>query len=815
MTQDGFYFYNGSLIAKVGNNILELVSQSGTSYVSFLIEQDTTDEQKYTALKNIGFVYKSIENSNIYPKNGIIYIEDSQSLFIVKDGVLSKYSVSIPNPYTKQFIIHKEDNEEGALIIEGIGVENSLKFDSLKIYSEGLNSVFEAEKEYKFKIQNKQVVNISLNGIKADGIESFDANDEQGYRIYRDEGKYILEIDKIRVRYPEEEEEQKFDYLDTKIYTERYIIDSVKIETDLYNENYGQDFVNDERCIINTNHNTSTYNIHYIDNIKVTTIQDSEFVTSTSNGKKCSTLIQIPLRVIRCNACSVNPSNYLIINQDEENHTYEQVTCYLEPVNAQNYHNTISRPNTEVINICLETTDVNGVLKYKFQNVSSHIMMLDYLPYLSIDGEMREFIKLCDYNSDTNISTVLFYVIDGPSLEDMLLDRTMYICSDEKDNISCTKSRILYDFENSEISLLQNNNNIRNLDHVIQYHDVDTHFKLGNVGDFRSGNQDTNAYGLFSDSNVFVGAEFRHPLPIKVEEEQIPSSNNYTVTEKEADVNFRDFPRYSQKLCNDANRFITNDEIILPRKYAQKVTVEDFTTITSTFDTVQTISQNYINIYQLSPVADDVVLYNGKLILLKLNGQVGYNSYVKILKNVTTVDSGGNYSTSVESFYYPIKMDNNLIIEGQDYDVGTVLLLRYNNSNNNDQFDYLCGNLKKEFSPGDLTDCTRDDTTTQGYIYYWPSSNNIVFSPGEYYFFKIKGQSNTSIHIRVNNTIYDTDIKESDYILNSVILLKTIEENGYVKFIYYLGNKTNLSSEAKTLLQNLCNATGVTYSLSS
>jgi len=42
-----------------------------------MVEQETTDEQKYTALKNIGFVYKKQSDYNVYPKNGIIYIEDS------------------------------------------------------------------------------------------------------------------------------------------------------------------------------------------------------------------------------------------------------------------------------------------------------------------------------------------------------------------------------------------------------------------------------------------------------------------------------------------------------------------------------------------------------------------------------------------------------------------------------------------------------------------------------------------------------------------------------------------------------------------
>jgi len=38
LKDDGFYYYDDKLIAKVGNNILELTQESGTTFVSFMIE---------------------------------------------------------------------------------------------------------------------------------------------------------------------------------------------------------------------------------------------------------------------------------------------------------------------------------------------------------------------------------------------------------------------------------------------------------------------------------------------------------------------------------------------------------------------------------------------------------------------------------------------------------------------------------------------------------------------------------------------------------------------------------------------------------
>lgn len=242
MKQDGFYYLNDGLVAKIGDNILEVASDSGTVYVSFLQEQETTNEQKYTALKNIGFVYKDINKQNIYPKNGIIYIENEQALYIVNEGQLSKYVAQIPNPFTEQFIIRKNENQqssEGALIIEGEGASNSLKFNTLKIYSEGFNSILQSDREFQFNVNNNRVVTMNQSGIYSNGIQSYNASDTYGYRIQQSNGKYVLDIDKINVREPILTEVEKYN-IPQRIYNEENIILSTipvyDDETDQLNE---------------------------------------------------------------------------------------------------------------------------------------------------------------------------------------------------------------------------------------------------------------------------------------------------------------------------------------------------------------------------------------------------------------------------------------------------------------------------------------------------------------------------------------------------------------------------------------------------
>ena len=133
--KDGIYVTpDDSVYLKLGDNILNLVGGVGTTYVSFLEEQETTSEQKYTALQNIGFIYKDINSiSNLSLKNGIIYIEAEEKLYIVKDGVISEFTIAFPNPFTEQFIIAKSDSTNGALLIKGQGISNSVAFEKLFI----------------------------------------------------------------------------------------------------------------------------------------------------------------------------------------------------------------------------------------------------------------------------------------------------------------------------------------------------------------------------------------------------------------------------------------------------------------------------------------------------------------------------------------------------------------------------------------------------------------------------------------------------------------------------------------------------------
>lgn len=226
--QDGFYYINGSLIAKIGENIVELSSESNSVYVSFLQKQEASSQEKYQALQNIGFIYPSLNDYNVYPTNGIVYIEDSQTLYIVNNGKLSKFQTSISNSTEGQFVITGNNTSEGALIIEGTGSSNSLKFNSLKIYSNDNTSIFEAKEDIQFLINNNEVVTINSNGLETNSIQSKDASESYGYRINEQDNKYVLDIDDVYIR--NFSLQQFFETILNLYKDEELLVDSVNIQ---------------------------------------------------------------------------------------------------------------------------------------------------------------------------------------------------------------------------------------------------------------------------------------------------------------------------------------------------------------------------------------------------------------------------------------------------------------------------------------------------------------------------------------------------------------------------------------------------------
>ena len=161
--KDGLYIVsedsNNSVYLKLGDNIINLAGEVGNTYVSFLEEQETTSDQKHQALVNAGFLHEtldSIDQNSL--QNGIIYIESEQKLYTVVNGTMTELGFTFPNPFTDQFVIAKTDNKKGAILIKGTGIENSLAFESLLIYTDTDSTTFESDNSIVYNIGGTKVL---------------------------------------------------------------------------------------------------------------------------------------------------------------------------------------------------------------------------------------------------------------------------------------------------------------------------------------------------------------------------------------------------------------------------------------------------------------------------------------------------------------------------------------------------------------------------------------------------------------------------------------------------------------------------------
>lgn len=660
LKDDGFYYYDDKLIAKVGNNILELTQESGTTFVSFMIEQEATDEQKYTALKNIGFIYENQSEYNTYPKNGIVYIENSKSLFIVNNGMLTKYVAPIPNPFKDQFIIKREitedNNTEGALIIEGYGLDNALVFDSMKIFSGELYAAFQTEKEFKFDIGNKSTVLIDLNGITTNSIQSVDATSSYGYRIYEEDGKYILDIDKINVR-DKVDVEDPLDYFDNNIYSKRFTINSFEIK---YKE------VQNKICLDYVLFNANINNL-VLDN---------------------NSLIQIPVRVVKCDLSNVTSNG--------------ETLYYLDPISYISYRKSIEgrdvitqQPKEEILNLI-----------FKYQNYRLLLLNedLDEVIYPEIGmypfgkklGNQRYYIKLT-FDNDT-----YYYAFSKEKIIDDAFRRSLYVVSEPN-----TDSRLRFDFDDPSITLQQND---RRNTRLSEYDQI-KHVKIGDIHNRKTYYDDLNDYGLFSDRNVFVGGEFRQPIPTQ------KKVNGYLQDVPE-DMYYYHFPRYSEDLTKGMTLQIFNhDEIILPKKWIPQAAnyIEDLTEYSGTLE------------------SRDDNLYDGKLFLYKVTGTSG-NNITASFHLSPQYDKNGNI-INTRSFGPYTFYDRGTAVKENDYKQNTILLAQYKN-----------GQINVLRNPGLITIKSEGST-----IETEPKFDTINFKGSIYVNFTVSKSSKT-INVKVNIT---------------------------------------------------------------
>lgn len=185
ITKNGIYLVNTEpqevWLNIDGTKVNIMGAEGQTAYISYMINQELTSEQQHLALTNIGFYYSNLEDAELANiASGIIYAEDTNKLYIAKQGRLTEYAVTntVANTESSESSIEKEP-----LYIE----EYSL-------------CVGEVEYIKCYGSEIKMLMPVIMHNM----FQSESATDQFGYRLYMDNNKSIFEIDIIKQReYPE------------------------------------------------------------------------------------------------------------------------------------------------------------------------------------------------------------------------------------------------------------------------------------------------------------------------------------------------------------------------------------------------------------------------------------------------------------------------------------------------------------------------------------------------------------------------------------------------------------------------------------
>lgn len=189
INNNGIYLVNSdqTIWVNIEGSTVQL-TDTVNSYVSFLTEQNISTEQKETALTNIGLFYDTLEDAtNSKIQYGLIYVKDTNKLYLVKDGNINEYQVVSNLPSSGKF----DDLTIGNISIK----ENNINSTQLNL---SINNI-----SYIQLYNNSIICNLDLivNTIKSSNYN----RNSSGYSIYQEQNKSILDIDSINWRNIESE----------------------------------------------------------------------------------------------------------------------------------------------------------------------------------------------------------------------------------------------------------------------------------------------------------------------------------------------------------------------------------------------------------------------------------------------------------------------------------------------------------------------------------------------------------------------------------------------------------------------------------
>ena len=426
--KDGIYVIEDdqSVWLVVNGEQINLKGETGNTYVSFLAPQEVTLEQKYQALQNIGFIYPTISDANSYNiQNGIIYIEETQKLYIIINGSLTEYTAKLPNPVTEQFVIAKNDSKQGAILIKGEGIENSLAFNSFYLYSEFGISYIQSDDPLFIKFGDFRAIQIDNkksifnNSIVCDEIRSKVSDNSKGFHIYYINGESFLEVDNLIVRNSQENYSliyPEFILGEINVIKSVKFVNSKELEINLqYINNFE---INDILTTINTI-NVTKYNYDYLNTL--TTYNELEPILIelellvSGNTYYTTDIDQIKLDIIEAQSVYTTISNFELTVTNVK----EQIISITSNIELEE-----SISNILINQLIFKKTSFDGTLPIRIKD--SNIDIIEYEQTISDPDKGRQAtvksrfgnlselnIKEINSGSDVNITGSGIYSDQG------------------------------------------------------------------------------------------------------------------------------------------------------------------------------------------------------------------------------------------------------------------------------------------------------------------------------------------------------------------------------------------------------------------
>lgn len=163
------------------------LSDTSTTYVSFLTEQKTTPEQKQQALTNLGLIYENIDALNkANLVTGLAYVVETNKLYLIQNKVVSEYQVTSSLPTSGKF--------------------DDLAINNLTIKNNTINSsqLILAINDIPYLQLNDNI--LCSVPFLVDKLQSVNYNyNKSGFALYQDNGKSVLDVDSLNWRNIESE----------------------------------------------------------------------------------------------------------------------------------------------------------------------------------------------------------------------------------------------------------------------------------------------------------------------------------------------------------------------------------------------------------------------------------------------------------------------------------------------------------------------------------------------------------------------------------------------------------------------------------